>query len=267
MYLTSQQLSSCVAQPASFTHQEVQALCPWLIRLHDETLAHRHHVHHHSPLVRACLASEGHVAPLLDYTLTPARPVLIIGLPPSFEEHLDEGVCLVPAPYWTTNSSLTRATALVCWEAPNNAWPFSFSIDGEMYSELLSWREPKLPRQRLDYISRCQTVIMMSGNRVVVGGFWLTENDLHAAGACDAAVASWNPSDNHTLEELVAATAETKATGIEWVGLNYLHEYENGRPGFTLAGYFDVRQNPVPVPNEWKGFETSPLALADEEDI
>ncbi|MCE1245002.1 hypothetical protein [Oryzomicrobium sp.] len=205
------------------------------------------------------------MAPLLDYALTPARPVLIIGLPLSFEEYLDEAACQAPAPYWTTNSSLTRATALVCWEAPNNAWPFSFSIGGEMYSELLSWREPILPGQRLNFPSRRQTVIVVSGNRVVVGGFWLTENDLDAAAACDAAVASWNPRDDHTPEEVAAAIAETKATGIEWVGLNALHEYDDGGPGFTLAGYFDVRH--VPIPKDGETLETPPLVLADEEDI
>jgi hypothetical protein len=265
MYLTAQQLSSCVVQPVHFTREEVQELCPWLIRLDDETLAHRHYVPHYSPLARACLASEGHVAPLLDYALTPARPVLIIGLPPSFEEHLDEAACQAPAPYWTTNSSLTRATALVCWEAPNNAWPFSFSIDGEMHSELLSWLEPRLPGQRLDFPSRRQTVIMVSGNSVVVGGFWLTENNLYAAAACDAAVASWNPLDDHTPEEVATAIAETKAASMEWFGLNALYEYDDGRPGFTLAGYCDVRQDPIP--NYGETLETSLLALAGEEDI
>ncbi len=265
MYLSAQQLSSCVVQPVLFTHQEVQALCPWLIRLDDETLAHRHYVPYLSPLARACLALEGHVAPLLDYALTPARPVLIIGLPPSFEEHLDEVACLAPSPYWTTNSGLTRAMALLRWEAPNAGWPFSFSIGGEMYVELLSWQEPKAPGQHLDFLSRRQTVIVVSGNRVAVGGFWLTENDLHAVGACDAAVASWYLRDDHMPEEIEAAIARSQATGIEWVGLNYLHEYGDGGPGFTMAGYLDARD--FPLPNYGKTLETAPLACAGEEDI
>jgi len=265
MYLTAQQLSPCVVQPVHFTREEVQALCPWLVRLDDETLAHRHYVPHHSPLARACLASEGHVAPLLDYALTPARPVLIIGLPPSFEDHLDEVACQAPAPYWTTNLSLTRATALVCWEAPNEAWPFSFSLCRAMYSELLSWREPIAPGQLLHFPSRRQTVIVVSGNRVAVGGFWLTENDLYGAAACDGAVASWNPHDDHTPEEIAAAIAQAKANGIEWVGLNYLHEYDDEVPGFTLAGYCDVRHDPVP--NYGETLATPPLALVSEEDI
>lgn len=265
MYLTAQQLSSCAVQPVHFTREEVQALCPWLISLDDETLAHRHYVPHHSPLARVCLASERHLAPLLDYAITPARPVLIIGLPPSFEDHMDEVACQAPAPYWTTNLSLTRAMALVCWEAHSKAWPFSFSIGEEMYSELLSWREPITPGQRLDFPSRRQTVIVVSGNRVAVGGFWLTENDLYGAAACDGAVDSWNPHDDHTPEEIAAAIAKAKANGIEWVGLNYLHKYDDEGPGFTLAGYCDVRH--VPIPKDGETLETPPLVLADEEDI
>lgn len=263
MCLTVQQLSSMVAQPVHFTRGEVQALCPWLIRLDDETLAHRHYVPYHSPLARACLASEGHVAPLLDYTLTPARPVLIIGLPPSFEDHLNDVAFQSPTPYWTTNSSLTRAQALVRWDSPCNAWPFGFSICGELYAELLSWREPVAPGQRLAFPSRRQTVILVSGNRVTVGGFWLTENNLEAAAACDGAVSNWNPLDHHAPEEITAAIAQSEATGIEWVGLNYLQETDEGGPGFTLAGYLDVRHDPLP--NYGEAYETSPLA--GEEDI
>lgn len=265
MNLTARQLSQCVFHPVFFTRDEARDLCPWLICLDDEILAHRHYAPHQSPLARPCLALEAHVAPLLDYTLDAARPVVIVGLPPSFENYLDEVACQSPALYWTTNSSLTYAKAQVRWNATNDAWPFSFSICGEMFSELLSWRDSIAPGQRIAFPSRRQTVILVCGNRVVVGGFWLTENDIAAAQGCNSAVTSWNPDYDHTPEEVAAATAQSEATGIDWVGLNYLHEYEDGGPGFTMAGYLDARHDPIP--NYEESLETSPLALAGEEDI
>lgn len=265
MYLAAHQLSQCIFHPVSFSRKDAGEQCPWLIQIDDELLGHHHHTPHQSPLARACLALEGHVAPLLDYTVCAARPVVIISLPPTFETCIGEAACQAPAPYWTASAGLKCAMAFIDWRSPDNTWPFSFSICGDMYSKLLSWQEPVASGQGVAFPSRRQTVIMMSGNRVAVGGFWMSENNLTAFQACDAAVSSWNPSDDYTTEEIAAAAEDSMATGIEWVGLNYLQLAAHGKGGFTLGGYIDVRQDPVPnydAPNE-----TALSAFAMEEDI
>lgn len=234
-------ISQCSFQPVAYSKNEVQELCPWLTKIDNEFLGFHNHVPYKSAVVRAGLATEQQVAPLLDYALQPDKPLLLFSLPPCYEANLEQVVSQQPGFFILHAQSLKAVAACVGWSIETTSGNFSFSMSSEIYSELLHWKEPVLDGQLIDYPSRRHTIIALSGNRVVVGGLWITDDEMFACWMTETSAGWWRASNFHTKEE-IALNADLP----EWPTLNYVEINLEDQSKYTLCGdFFNFRGMPA----------------------
>lgn len=211
MHVDTQLVSECAFQPTFFTRKETQEQCPWLIQLehairnHPGSLGYRPHVF-------ACLALEGHVAPLLDYVVNESKPVLLFSLPDKYEPHLAALVVQSPMNICLHARDLLHAVAADMWSPPEGSDLSSLCVEDQMLEIAFSWASDRTyPGQRCEIPSFRQTVIMLSGETVAVGGFWVTEDEIMGRQGASSKAANWNPHAEYTPEELAEAKRNSPA--------------------------------------------------------
>lgn len=230
-------ISQCSFQHVEYTKDEVQAICPWLTKVDNEFLGFHNHVPYKSSVVRAGLATEQQVAPLLDYALQPNKPLILISLPPCYEANLEQVVSKQPGFTIAHALSLRAVKAFVSWFIETPSGRFGFSMSSDIYSELIHWKEPVLEGQLIGFPSRRHSIIALSGNRVLVGGLWITDDEMFICGMTETSAGWWRASDFHTEEEISLNTDMPN-----WPALNHVVINLEDQSKHTSCGdYFDFR--------------------------
>lgn len=212
MHINAQFVSKCTFSPILFTWEEAQELCPWLIQLDRTIRGYPSRWLGDRPRALACLALEGHVAPLLDYVVDESKPVLLFCLPEEYEKHLKELVVQSPMHACMHARDLLHAVAVDMWLPVESSDLCDFSIGEVVLDEAFSWATGRAyPGQRCQIPSFRQTVIMFSGDTVAVGGFWVTEDEITGRQGASSKAGNWNPHAEYTPEELAEAKRRAPA--------------------------------------------------------
>lgn len=222
MQPTAPLIPECTFQPTLFTRSEAQAACPWLIQLDLTIQSYPSRWLSDQPRPVACIALEGHVAPLLDYVVNESKPVVIFSLPRGYEPYLAALVVQSPTNACIHAGDLLHAVAADMWIPPEYSHLGNFSTHDGMLEIAFSWAANQTyPGQHCEISSFRQTVIMLSGDTVAVGGFWVTEDDIIGRQGTSSKASNWNPHAECTPEELAEAKRLSSANSERDVLLHF----------------------------------------------